>query len=191
MAIFKRYYSRQGLWSLFLTTALPLHLWTLFLGLRDFDWVTARTNSWDAVGVVSYGLLFTFFESLVLFAVTALLGFLVSSQWDEKKRIALMGVLVVILSSWSILNQAYFLRAMEPAGQIVVFYVGVGRPLVALYITALMIVGATFMIPTYAILKSNKLEKAVLEGIDRVSILMTLYLVFDAAALVIVLIRNL
>lgn len=176
---------------MFLTTALPLHIWTLFLSLRDFDWVTARTNSWDAVGVVSYGLLFTFFESLIVFTVTALLGFMVSSQWDEKKRIALMGALVVILSSWSILNQVYFLRAMEPAGQVIAFYVVIGRPLAALYMTALMVVGASFAIPAYAILRFNKVEKAVLEGMDRVSILMILYLAFDAAALVIVIIRNL
>lgn len=190
MVTSNKFYSKQGLWMLFLICALPLHIWTLFLGFRDFDWVTARTNSWDAVGVISYGLFFTFFESLIIFAITALLGFLVSRKWDEKKRIALMGTLVVVLSLWSIFNQTYFIRAMQPSEQFVGFYIGTGRPLVALYITALLFVGLSVALPTYAILTSNKVEKSILEGFDRLSTLMILYLVFDVAALVIILVRN-
>ena len=190
MATSNKYYTKQGLWTLFLICALPLHIWTLFLGFRDFDWVTARTNSWDAVGVVSYGLLFTFFESLVVFIAAILLGFLISSKWSEKKRTALMGVMVIILSLWSIFNQTYFLRAMEPSEQMIAFYISTGRPLVALYVTALLLVGLSFSLPTYAILTSSKAEKAVLDGFERLSTLMILYLVFDIAALVIILIRN-
>lgn len=185
-----KYYSRQGLWTLFLICALPLHIWTLLLGFRDFDWVTARTDSWDAVGVVSYGLFFTFFESLIIFSFTALLGFLISQTWDEKKRIALLGTLIVILSLWSIFNQTYFIRAIQPSGQFIDFYIGTGRPLVALYATASLFVGLSVVLPTYIILTSNKVEKTILEGFDRLSTLMILYLVFDAVALIIIVIRN-
>ncbi len=190
MDISNKYYSKQGLWLLFLICALPLHIWTLFLGFRDFDWVTARTNSWDAVGVVSYGLIFTFFESLIIFAITTLLGLLVSKKWDEKKRLALMGTLVIVLSLWSIFNQTYFIRAVQLSEQFISFYIGTGRPLVALYITALLFVSISFALPTYAILTSSKVEKSILEGFDRLSTLMILYLVFDVAALFIILFRN-
>ncbi|MBK6794135.1 MAG: hypothetical protein IPG80_16735 [Anaerolineales bacterium] len=190
MAIFKKYYSRQGLWTLFLICALPLHLWALFLSLRDFDWITARTNSWDAVGVVSYGLLFAFLESLAIFALAALLGFLISNKWIENKRVALMGTFVIVLSFWSILNQTYFLRAVTPSGQILSLFAGTGRPLIALYITALFLIGLTVILPTYFILRSEKAEKIVLDGFERFSLLMTLYLFFDFIALVIVLVRN-
>ena len=190
MDISNKYYSKQGLWLLFLICALPLHIWTLFLGFRDFDWVTARTNSWDAVGVVSYGLIFTFFESLIIFAITTLLGLLVSKKWDEKKRLALMGTLVIMLSLWSIFNQTYFIRAVQLSEQFISFYIGTGRPLVALYITALLFVSISVALPTYAILTSSKVEKSILEGFDRLSTLMILYLVFDVAALFIILFRN-
>ena len=190
MAIFKKYYSRQGLWTLFLICALPLHLWALFLSLRDFDWITARTNSWDAVGVVSYGLLFAFLESLAIFALAALLGFLISNKWIENKRVALMGTFVIVLSFWSILNQTYFLRAVTPSEQILSLFAGTGRPLIALYITALFLIGLTVILPTYFILRSEKAEKIVLDGFERFSLLMTLYLFFDFIALVIVLVRN-
>ena len=190
MVTSNKFYSKQGLWTLFLICALPLHIWALFLGFRDFDWVTARTNSWDAVGVVSYGLFFTFIESLIIFALTALLGFLISRKWDEKKRIVLLGTLVLMLSLWSIINQTYFLRTMQPSEQFIGFYLGTGRPLVALYITAFIVVGLSVALPTYAILTSGKVEKVILEGFDRLSTLMILYLVFDVAALVVILIRN-
>jgi hypothetical protein len=190
LAIFRKFYSRQGLWSLFLITALPLHIWTFILAFRDFDWVTERTNSWDAVGVVAYGLIFTLIESLIIFIVTVLLGFLVSSKWSEKKRLALMGVMVVVLSLWSMFNQTYFLREMQPSAQFIGFYINTGRPLLFLYATAFILVVLSVALPTYGILTSDKVEKAVTEGFERLSTLMVLYLVFDAAALVILIIRN-
>lgn len=176
---------------LFLICALPLHIWTLFLGFRDFDWVTARTNSWDAVGVISYGLIFTFFESLIIFVMATLLGFLLSRKWDEAKRITLLGAMVIILSLWSILNQIYFIRNMQLSESLSVFYISTGRPLVALYLTALLLVSISIAVPTYAILAFEKVEKAIWEGFDRFSTLMILYLVFDIAALTIIVIRNL
>lgn len=185
-----KYYSKQGLWSLFLICAFPLHIWTLFMGFRDFDWVTARTNSWDAVGVVSYGLFFTFFESLFVFAIAIILGFLISRTWDEKKRIAVIGTLIIILSIWSVANQTYFLQVMSPSEKIIEFYINTGRPLVALYTTALVLVSVSVVFPTFTILRSSKAEKVILEGFDRLSMLMVLYLFLDIVALIIILIRN-
>lgn len=190
MAIFRRFYSRQGLWSLFLVTALPLHIWTFFLAFRDFDWVTERTNSWDAVGVVAYGLTFTLVECSIVFIVAALLGLLVSPKWSEKKRIAVMGVLAIVLALWSMFNQIYFLRETKLPAQFVGFYAATGRPLLALYATALIFASLSAALPAYGILRSDKVEKAVTEGFERLSVLMILYLVFDAAALVILVIRN-
>ena len=89
-------YSKSGLWSLFLICAFPLHIWTFILAFRDFSWVSERTNSWDAVGVVSYGLVFAFIESLMIFLIATLMGFLISQKWEEKQRITLLGTLVTI-----------------------------------------------------------------------------------------------
>jgi hypothetical protein len=68
-------YTRQGLWTLFLMCALPLHIWTLILAFRDLPWLTDRTNAWDAWRV-SYGLIFAW-SSVLLFLVFLLLGMLV------------------------------------------------------------------------------------------------------------------
>ena len=172
-------------------SALPLHIWTIILALRDFDWVSARTNSWDAIGVIAYGLAFAMIESLVVVIGAILLGFLVSRTWEEKRRVALMSALVIILSLWSIFNQSYFLNEMSPPTWLAELIFQTGRPVVALYALALLATSLSFAIPTYFILRSDKLLRALQEGMDRLSLLMTLYLVFDAAALVIILVRNL
>ena len=191
MATYKNFYSRQGLWTLFLMCALPLHIWTIILAFRDFDWVTARTNSWDAAGVVSYGLLFALFESVVVFAVLASIGLLASAKWDEKRRIALLSSLVVILSLWSMFNQAYFINEWGVPAWLAGLVVATGRPLVALYVLAFGLVFITVALPAFFILRSEKFYKGIQEGIERLSLLMLLYFFFDAAALINIIVRNL
>jgi len=53
---------------LFLISAFPLHVWTLLLAFRDFSWLTERTNLWDAIGVLSYGLIYALFGCFPYFA---------------------------------------------------------------------------------------------------------------------------
>src|SRR3972149_6026554 len=53
-------YSKKGLWTLFLMCAFPLHVWAFILSFMDFSWVAERTNTWDALGVISYGFSLSF-----------------------------------------------------------------------------------------------------------------------------------
>ena len=76
----KKYYSKRGLWSLFLTCVFPFHFWTIILVFYDAAWIAKRSTAWASIGVASYGLVFAFVESLLLFFAAALLGFLISTQ---------------------------------------------------------------------------------------------------------------
>ena len=172
-------------------TALPLHIWTIILAFRDFDWISARTNSWDAIGVVAYGLMAALLESLIIFSVMTLLGFLVSPKWEEKRRITLMSAIVILLSLWSVFNQSYFLNTWQIPAWIINLSIQTGRPLVILYALAFFTTTSSFAILVYLILRSHKTMEILQEGIERLSLLMMLYLVFDAAALILVVIRNL
>ena len=126
-------YSKQGLWSLFLICAFPLHVWTIILAFRDFSWVTERTNSWDAIGVVSYGLMFAFVESVLVFLVALLLGFLVSRKWAEDRRLALIGILVFIASLWAIVSYLFFMLNVSIPRESLIFVAGLEHPLRFLY----------------------------------------------------------
>ncbi len=190
-SFFTRRYSLQGLWSLFLMCALPLHAWTMILAFRDVSWVTDRTNAWDAVGVFSYGLVFALLESLFIFVLASLLGFLVSARWDPKWRVSLLSVLVLVLSLWAIVEQLFFLLEVHLPRFLIDLLVHSAHPLRTLYIGVIGLVGLTILIPVVLVLRSQKAVRFVQAVIDRLSLLAMFYLVFDAIGLVIVVIRNL
>jgi len=184
-------YTRQGLWSLFLVCALPLHAWTLLLAFRDISWLTDRTNSWDAIGVLCYGLLFALVESILLFLVIALLGLLLPSRWEPERRIGMLSVVVLILCLWAMLGQLFFLLNVQVPAGIIAFLVGWQHPLWIIYSVVPAIVGATFLLPILAILRSERNRRFLAALIDRLGLLAMFYLLFDVAALVTVVIRNL
>ncbi len=188
---FTQRYSKQGLWSLFLMCAFPLHFWTLILVFRDIQWMTERTNFWDALGVASYAMVFAFLESLLLFLILTLLGFLVPTQWTREMRIALLAGLFLILSVWAMLSQLYFLAAVQTPGWFIFLMARTGHPVRILYVLALILVIPTLVLPAWFILRSEKFLKSVIGLIERLSLLSGLYLFFDVVGLIIVIIRNL
>jgi hypothetical protein len=183
-------YSKQGLWSLFLISAFPLHVWTIILAFRDFSWVTERTNSWDAIGVVSYGLIFAFIESVMVFLVAILLGFLISKKWSEDRRITLMGVLVFVASLWAMVSYLYFLLGVSIPGETILFLASLAHPLRFLYAVSFVLVVPTVALPTYFVLRSEKFLKSVQGLFERLSLLTLFYLFFDFIGLIVIVIRN-
>ena len=183
-------YSKKGLWSLFLACAFPLHLWTIILAFRDFSWVTERTNSWDAIGVVSYGLIFAFIESVVVFLVAILLGFLISKIWSEDRRIALLSSLVLITSLWAMGSYLFFMLQVSISGETLDFLGSLAHPLRFLYVVSLAAAGVTVALPTYLVLRSEKVLQGMRGFFERLSLLTLFYLFFDLVGLIIVIVRN-
>jgi len=185
-----RRYSRQGLWSLFLTCAFPLHFWTLILVFRDISWLTERTNAWDAIGVASYGMIFAFTESVVIFVVAALLGFLTPKHWETDQRIAFLGLLILIASVWGMIGQLLFLWNIFLPEQAIQFLRNSSHPLRIIYAVCLTVVTPTVLLPVYGFIRSNKAVMIMQNIMERLSLLTMFYLFFDLLALMIVIIRN-
>jgi len=133
--------------------AFPLHLWTILLAFRDFSWLIDRSNLWDAVSVLSYGLVFAFAESVLVFLIAALLGLLVPKYWMQERRVALLSILVTCLSVWAIFSQLYWLLGLATPGFLIQSLMGVPHPVRFLYAGALVVVMATVILPTYYILR--------------------------------------
>ena len=184
-------YTRQGLWSLFLMCALPLHAWTMLLAFRDLSWLTDRTNAWDAIGVMCYGLLFALVESVLLFLVTAVLGFLLPARWEPERRTAVLSALVLVLSVWAIVSQLYFLINVQLPGGLVALLVKSQHPLWIIYTVIPAIVILSFGLPVWSLMRGSGGLRAMGTAIERLGLLATFYLVFDIAAIAIVVIRNL
>jgi hypothetical protein len=183
-------YSRQALWSLFLTCAFPLHFWTLILVFRDISWLAERTNAWDAIGVASYGMIFAFIESVVIFLVVALLGLLTPTQWETDRRTAFLSLLILITAIWGMIGQLLFLWNIFLPPQAIQFLRGSSHPLRIIYMVSLLIVTPTVLLPIYAFFRSNKAVRFMQNLIERLSLLTMFYLFFDLLALMIVIIRN-
>jgi hypothetical protein len=184
-------YSRQGLESLFLTCAFPLHFWALLLAFRDISWLTERTNLWDAIGVVSYGMLFALAESTVIFLLVALIGLITPPGWRSDRRITFLGLLILLVSLWAIIGQLLFLWNVSLPGQVVQFLRHSNHPLRILYLLCLAVVVPTILLPVYLFIRSKKSVAVMQDLMERFSLLTTFYLFFDAVGFVIVILRNL
>ena len=183
-------YSKKELWSLFLICAFPLHLWTLIFAFRDISWLTERTNLWDAIGVVSYGMIFAFVESVVIFLVLALLGLILPAQWYSDRRIAFLSLLILLTSGWGMISQLLLVWSVPLPIQAIQFLRSSNHPLRMLYGACLAVVTPTILIPVYLFMKSKKSIAFMQDLIERLSLLATFYLFFDFVGLIIVMIRN-
>ena len=183
-------YSKQGLVSLFLTCSFPIHLWALLLAFRDISWLTERTNLWDAIGVTSYGLLFAFVESVMIFLALVLLGFIVPWQWPPERRITFLGLLFLLVSIWGITSQLLFLWNISLPPQAILFLRSVSHPLRILYAASLAVVIPTILLPVYFFVRSKSSVAFMQDLMERFSLLTLFYLFFDAVGLLIVIIRN-
>jgi hypothetical protein len=186
-----KYYSKRDLWLLFSAVAFPIHIWAIILIFRDLSWVAERTNMADAIGVGAYGLLISLLDSIFIFLITILLGFLVSTKWDQPQRISLIGTLVSIVSIWAILGQLYFLLGYSFPPTLIQALANTTRPLRYLYALGFFVVTVTILVPVYGQLKFNKLNTVTFEFFERISLLVILYLALDIISIVIIVIRNL
>ena len=184
-------YDKRGVWSLLLMCVFPQHLWTLILAFRDMSWLIERTNVWDAVGNVSYALLFAFVESLLVFGLFVLVGLVTPKHWEVNRRVAFLTLLLFVAVIWAMTAQLLYLWNIWLPPSLVQFIASTGRPLVMLYLLSLVLVVPTASLPVLVFLRSKRALPAILDIIDRLSTLSVLYLFFDAVGLVVVIIRNL
>ncbi len=184
-------YTKQGLWSLFLMSVFPQHLWTLILVFRDMSWIIKRTNVWDAIGNASYAMVYAFFESVMVFCVLVLMGLITPKRWEVNKRIAFLTVLFLTAAIWGMVSQLLYLWTIWLPQSVLQTIAETGRPLFMLYLISLALVGLTVTLPVFTFLVWKKAIPVTLDFMDRISTLSTLYLFLDVVGLVIVVIRNL
>jgi hypothetical protein len=184
-------YSRKGLWSLFLACVFPLQVWAIILSLSDFEWIAKRTNAWDAVGVIAYALLFALVESALVCIAAAVAGLLISTKWEEPRRIAVLSVLVLVLSGWAMYEQAHFLWGLQLPSVLMRWVEGTGHPVRTLYGLYLVPLVISFLTPVLLILRGGRPLMFARAVFERIAILSWFYLILDAAGIVIIVSRNL
>jgi hypothetical protein len=135
-------------------------------------------------------MVFAFIESVVLFMIAALLGFLISNKWETERRIALLSSLVLIVSLWAIFNQSYFVWQIPIPAPLIQLMLYTKRPVLTLYAILFVLVFISIALPVYFILHTKRGVKFAQDVFERLSLLSALYLVLAFAGLIIVIIRN-
>jgi len=187
---FTRAFTRKGLFQLFMVCAFPIHVWAIIMAFRDFSWVAERTNTWDAVGLFSYAVVFALVETLGVFLIMFLIGLFMPNGWDAEKRLALLGTLFLTLAVWAVLGQVYSMNGYSLPQWIVDFLVRSSHPFRFIWGGVFLSVGISVAVPVIFILRLEKGKKAVIEIFDRITMLSSLYILFDIAGIVVLVMRN-
>lgn len=193
-AIIKRL-TKGDLFVLFLIVAFPIHAWSIFMILQDFQWVMERTVSiWDGIGYASYSLVFALFESIVIFIIVVLLSMLLPKRWNRHQVLAGMGLTVFTVSFWTILNQLYFFyNTSTLVRSLPNIFIGLEHPIRVFYLAAgalFILILASIIIPLFLIHRSKPFLANVTSIMDRLIILSGLYILFDIMGVIVIVIRN-
>ncbi len=155
------------------------------------SWAVVRTNLWDAVGIVAYSLVYALFETIILFGVVALAGLFTPSGWNVDRRIALLSLLFLLASVWARVAHLFFLWNVTLPMGVLRLLARSAHPLRMLYAAALLVVTPTILLPVFLFLKTGKAVAWMKDIIERLTLLSTIYLLFDFIGLIIVVVRNL
>jgi hypothetical protein len=185
----EQYYSKQEVWTLFLISAFPLHVWALILFFWDFSWIEQRSGTWNAIGVGAYALVIALVESVIVLLIALLLGFLIPKVWSPKERTNVLALIILLISFWAILEQLYFIRAPSLTWLISPLAT-FSRPLFILYLVVGGIVVISLVIPIWFVLNSDRFRKGFDTVLERVSVLTIIYLLLDVIAIIVVAWRN-
>lgn len=184
-----RQYSPAGLYQLFASGAFPIHVWVLLTAFRDFAWVAERTETWDALGLSAYALVFALLESLALFAFVLLLGLALPRTWEAPRKTALLGSLSLTLAVWAVLGQAYYLPGQAAYAPLIQALARSAHPLRNLWAGVFGAVLLSTAVP--ALLSLRGKTASLLNGLfERLTVVSSLYLLLDLAGIVILVIRN-
>jgi len=165
-------------------------MWALLMGFRDFSWVTLRTTVWDGLGLLSYSLTFALLESLGLFLILVICGFLLPSAVDPEKRLALIGTLFLVVTLWLIAGQVYSWLKYSLPGWLTDALVQTNHPYRLLWGGVFLLVTVSLSVPLVLITRQEKFKSVILETFDRISTVSFLYVLFDIIGIVIIVIRN-
>lgn len=162
----------------------------MIFAFRDISWVYARTDAWDAIGVLSYAMVFAFVESIWLSIAVFILGFLISLKWSSELRVAALGAVIFLVSILAMLVQLYITLGWSIPDSVISFFVLFAHPGRTVYLVLLAILSPIIAGTIYLVLGTRKGTQILKDAIDKISLLMMVYLVLDLVALVVVIIRN-
>lgn len=157
-------YQFLAIWLAFVNT------WATFSWLREVPSLIRRLNLWDLAGSLAYTYTFALAESLAIFTLFTLLALLIPGRWLRYVSFALRALVIALVVMFGSLG--LILRTPREA--------------------LAWVLGLAALLGLAVILRRKpRLQHRLVDVLDRLTLLATLYLILDSVGLVIVLARNL
>jgi len=165
-------FSIQDLIHLFVICAFPIHLWAIIIMFRLVpSWLLFISKS-DIIGSAAYHLMFTIFETALVFIILLMIGRLIPKKWTPEPFLTLSFVLLIELTIMAIVFQ----HLVQQYSSFRWMFVS------CVIILALSIV----VVP-----KITRLQALTRILAERLAVLTFLYVMIDAVGVIIVILRNL
>jgi len=185
---------RKELFHVFLIIAFPIHTWSILQVLSNFEWVAERTTVWDAVGFTAYALSFALFESILFLVLLSPVYLLLRKNNKADIVLAVIGSVFMIVAIWEMIyqinsNNSNFIETT--IDQIVSRYKLQYRYKAGLVLSVAVFITTSIGLPTFLIVKYDKLKSILIKLFERIELLSYFYLALDLLSIVIVVNRNL
>ncbi len=186
------FYTKTGLWRLFLLVALPIHLWAMLMALRDIEAMTRRSSFYDALGFFAYILLIALAESVLTYVVIVLLGGLLPRRWSVRQRVLSSSLLSMGIAFWIILYQLNYWSDYKK-GFILNFILHSNH--ILRYGSVIITVGtvlilASIIVPIILVDRFPRFVDWYDRLAERFTLLSSVYIIMDILAVFLVLYRN-
>lgn len=149
-----------------------------------------RTRVWDAVGLISYAMIYALMETISVFIVLCILGLFTPKQWNAERRALLLGTLFLVVCLWAILGQLYSFWGGTLSKPLLDFLVQTGHPLRIVWGVVLPLIFLSAAIPSIALVTRDRVKDVIASVFERISVLSAFYLLLDIVGIMIIFIRS-
>jgi hypothetical protein len=181
---------KNALFQLFLVVLFPFHAWAFFVFLYELPAYVMQLKVGEIAGILSYVFSFALLESLMVAAFLVVLAMILPGKWFFDHFLPQGVALVIISAIWlAALNFWLWKRlldALYSAGGEQLPLLALAVPLVIWLVSYLAaVVGLSI-----ALRRFTKVEKALLEFADRITVLSAIFLTADVISLGVLGVRN-
>ena len=167
---------RREVAFVFAACAFPIYSWSILQYFYKLPSWLLQLDIWDLIGTFAYAQVFAFVESAIILLVLLLLKVLLPRSVFEDRFVAQSSALVFVTSVWAILIQ-FNLKSLE----------SLSLPTLVLWIPGYLV---SIGIPFVLIRRQRRLEMAINTVVERLTVLLYIYLPLSLLSAVVILVRN-
>lgn len=168
--------SKKDALTVLMVCAFPIYVWSIIYTFVEIPAWIIRSNTWDLIGLIAYTQAFALFESLSIWCIFLLIGFILPAKFFRDRIVAFSAIIVFTTTVWFIIAHFNSELISDMPGKQLLFW---------LFIFGLSVIGMYILVFRFA-----KLGRIINTICERLSVLSTLYLLIGALSLIIVFIRN-